>query len=453
MTYRATLLVSILFLSAPATAELLTLERAVETTLQNSHSLRGSAQAITAAEAMSVAARADRMPRLGFEYSVNVSDDPLDAFAAKLRSRSVTASDFEPGNLNDPDTSSLFGAALVLKYNLYNGGRTDAEVARAARDEDSARAQYSRVVQHAVFNVIRAYYATQAAERGLEIARAAATAAEHHAATTRKLVREERTVKSDALTAEVNRAAFSSMRERAATRLRLAKNALSVAMELTEAGGDFDLSPINMRIDPPPLPGLAALLDRAMTQRSDLQALSARLQAAEAAIRSVRAEQGIHVDLIADAALYQDDPLVNESAWRVRGVLRKDLYTGDRIKGKVGAATARHDAVRYEIEARKQQIRGEVRASYEHLRDAMARIALTQGNVARARENVNLIRDRYGEGRTILIDLLQAERALMDAQNEELSAVESLYTAIAGLSLADGSLDARDPQSYTRVKP
>ena len=61
-------------------------------------------------------------------------------------------------------------------------------------------------------------------------------------------------------------------------------------------------------------------------------------------------------------------------------------------------------------------------------------------NVERARENVRLIKQRYGQGRTILIDLLQAERTYTDARNEELISRLGLEVGQAALRLAEGTL-------------
>ena len=154
---------------------------------------------------------------------------------------------------------------------------------------------------------------------------------------------------------------------------------------------------------------------------------------------------------MADTYLYEDNPAVDEASWRVFGVVRKDLYNGGRVKGRVDAAVARAEAVRFRAESLQHQIRAEVHAAYTQLQDSITRFELAKGNVDIARKNVGLITDRYGEGRTILIDLLQAERALVDARNEELAAAQAMLISIAALRLADGSIDASAPDSYLTV--
>jgi len=444
---------AVLFLagfSIHSQAQTLSLADSIHHTLANSNNLRASAQDINAAEAMTRVARAGKLPRIDLQYSANVSDDPLDAFAEKLRTRSVLTEDFVPGRINDPGTSSLFSGGVVLKYSVYNGGRTDAQIHRAVQQEDAARAQHARTIKGLVFNTVRAYYTAQAAEQGLRIAQDAEAAAKQHARTTRRLVREDRTVQSDQLTARVNLSAFESLRAQAETGTKLAYNRLKLAMDMPQTGA-VKVPPLSAQIKAPRLPAINEIEEQALAQRQDLKALSSALSAAQAAVNAARAANSLQLDLMADTFWYQDNPAVNENAWRVFGVLRKDLYNGGLNRGKVDAALARVDAIRFQSEALSQQIRAEVYAAYDQLHDAQARLKIAAGNVATARKNVRLIAERYGQGRTILIDLLQAERALVEARNEELSAAQALITSAAALRLADGSLDPSVPGTYSVV--
>jgi outer membrane protein TolC len=81
-----------------------------------------------------------------------------------------------------------------------------------------------------------------------------------------------------------------------------------------------------------------------------------------------------------------------------------------------------------------------VRVATSRLNEATARRNIAAQSVDKARENVRLVKQRYGEGRTILIDLLMAERVLLEARNEELTAGLGQELSAAQLQLAEGSL-------------
>jgi outer membrane protein TolC len=426
-------------LPTTATAEGFTLEQAVQYALEHNPGLPASRQQIdTAAAAKRLAGLGDQ-PTLALRYSGAFADDPLDSFAAKLKTRSVTAEDFAPDRLNDPATSSLFAGSLVFNYPLYSGGRTGLEVERFAHLEGAAGHAHERQRQQVVSDTVRAYRAVQAAGAGVAIARDARAAAEEHVKTTRKLVREERTVASDQLTAEVNLAAYRALVEQAEGRMRQSLNALELAMGLPSGAAPqtVPLPPVSDALAPE---DAARHEQRALDARLDLKALREQLASAEKAVAAARTGSRPRVDLVADTSLYEDDPLVNEFSWKVMGVVSWDLYNGDRVGSEVAVARSRADEIRQQIPALEARIRGEVRDAHATATEALARIRAAQGSVAVARRNVALVKERYGQGRTILIDLLGAERGLVESRNEELAAQHAWLAARARLASADGSL-------------
>lgn len=105
-----------------------------------------------------------------------------------------------------------------------------------------------------------------------------------------------------------------------------------------------------------------------------------------------------------------------------------------RPRRSLAAAEAR-------LEATRQQAAADVRAAYHALEEARTRVEICADNVGKARRSTELVRGRYGEGRTILIDLLQAERVLVEARMEKLNASAALLTAQANLALAAGTVE------------
>ncbi len=424
-------------------AETVTLEQAVQHTMRENFGLRSAAQAIQTAQAQTQVAESARDPQIALRYSMLASDNPLDAFAERLNTRSVRLQDFEPDRLNNPEISTLFRGGVVLNYPVYTGGRTRAEIDRAEGNTELARMNYERTRQRVAFNTIRAYYAAQAAERGVRIAQDAEAAAKRHARTTRRLVREDRTVKSDQLTAEVNLSAFKGQTIRVMTHAKLAYNGLKVAMGMVQQSA-VSVLPMEMGPLPADRRGVEALEQFSLSARFDLKALQAAAVAARAAVRAAEAGLKPSVDLLADASLYEDHPLVNEYSWRVFGVVRKDLYTGGRTRAEVAAARSYVETIDFQIESLRQAVLRQVRDAYDSIHESRGRLEIAQGNVAKARRNVALIEERYGQGRTLLIDLLGAEQRLVEARNEELDARLSLSTSVAALHLADGSLNPDD---------
>jgi len=76
-----------------------------------------------------------------------------------------------------PDNHS-WKVGVGLKWNLFDGFRREAEVARASAESGRAMAYYRGAQDHAAYQVTRAYLGVKEAGRRVEIARSAAAAAE-----------------------------------------------------------------------------------------------------------------------------------------------------------------------------------------------------------------------------------------------------------------------------------
>jgi len=425
-------------LGTQVAAESFDREQAVRHALAHNPDLFAMREQVAAAGGRTQAAQGARLPSLGLSYSVRSSNNPLDAFADKLNTRSVTTPDFDPARLNHPGTSDLHMTQLALRLPVYAGGRVSASLTSAEEMENYARLQYERARERTAFQTLRAWLNVQAAQEGLAIADDAVKAAQDHARTTAQLAREGRIVVSDKLTAEVNLAAVQSQREQAATRLESARNQLKLVMglpleaEITLAPAAFGTAADNANP--------AEIETRALANRQDLAAARAMHQAAKARVLAARAVHKPSVDFIATHNRFDDNPGFDEHSSSVMGVVSLDLYAGGRHQGEITTALAEERGAQWRVQSLEQTVRHDVREARENLRESRARHATAADNAERAKENVRLVKQRYGQGRTLLIDLLQAERSYTDARSEELVSRVNLEVGQAALQLAEGAL-------------
>ncbi|MHB8742490.1 MAG: TolC family protein [Sulfuricaulis sp.] len=442
MPYRHVILAASLCLgsvvSTALPAETINLEQAVSYSLEHNPDLLAVREQISASGARTRAAKGARLPSLGLSTSASASDNPLDAFANKLNARQVTAPDFDPAHLNHPGTSDLYMTQLALRLPVYTGGRLSATVKSAEDMEQNSRLQYARAREITAFQTICDYLNVQAAQEGLAIAEEAVAAARKHAQTTAQLARAGRIVVSDKLTAEVNLAAVQSSRDQAVTRLESAHNRLKLIMGMP-LDSDITLASTGFNAigDDASLTELEA---RALANRKDLAAARALNQAATARVQATRAAYMPNVDLIASSNWYDNKPGFDNHSSSIMGVIRLELYAGGQHESEISAALAEDQEMQWRVQALEQSAQDDVREAYDGLREAQARHATAADNVERARANVRLVEQRYGQGRTILIDLLQAERAYTDARLEELGSRLNQDIGQASLQLADGTL-------------
>lgn len=421
-----------------ASAAPLTLDEAVQRALTHNPELRAADRQTQAAQARAQAAQVLFRPQVDLRYMARRSDNPLDAFADKLNTRSVTAADLAPAAINEPGTSSVHVTQLSIELPLYTGGRLVAQKRAAADAAEATRLAYEHRRLTTVYNTIQAYRSAQAGARGMSIADDAVEAAREHAATTARLARQGRIAVSDRMTAELNLAAVQSLREQAAHRQRLALDDLRRLLGLP-ADAELSLPPW----EPTPISASTNPSDstqRGLSLRKDLQAQSILLNASRSKIGAARAAFQPQVSVIAADSWYADDAALDNKSQSIMGVVSMNLFNGGRDWH--GLTAAQHETAESELrlEAMRESIRSEVHAAASRLMEADARRRIAAESVNKARETVRLVKQRYGEGRTILIDLLMSERVLVEARNEELTAALNQELSVAQLQLAEGSL-------------
>jgi len=434
---RATTLWGALILSVGAQAETLNLDEAIRYALHHNPELRAAESRTAAANDRAKAAKGAFLPQLGVRYMARRSDNPLDAFADKLNTRSVTAADLSPAAINEPGTSSLHATTLSIEMPIYTGGRLTAG-ARAARDQaETARLAYGHHRQTVAYLTLRAYRNAQAAAQGVQIAEDAVAAARQHAETTTRLVRQGRIVASDRLTAELNQSTMESMLAQMQNRQRLAHEELRLIAGLPP---ETDIRLPHWERLAPPQPAGADGEARALATRQDLKAQEARLRAARAGITAARSVFHPQISVVAADSWYDENAALDNNSQSIMGVVSLNLFNGGRDWHGLSAARRDADQAAAELDGVRQAVMRDVRVARSRLTEALARRQIAEQGVDKARETVRLVNQRYGEGRTILIDLLMAERVLVEARTEELNASVLAELAAAELQLAEGTL-------------
>jgi outer membrane protein TolC len=422
-----------------AAAELLSVDEAIRHALSQNPELRAADRQAQAADARADAAWGAFLPQIGVRYQVRRSDNPLDAFADKLNTRTVTDADLTSARLNNPETSTLHTTQLSVELPLYTGGRLVAGRREASAYAEAARLGYERRQQATAYNTLHAYRAAQTTAYAVTIANDAVEAAREHAETTARLVRQGRIVASDRMTAELNLASAESLREQAASRQRLALEDLRLMMGLP-ADAALLLPPWKNPAAPAAVTAAAESEQRALSTRNDLHANEALLAASRTKITAARAAFHPQVGVVAADSWYDDNAALDNKSQSIMGVVSMNLFSGGRDWHGLTAAQRETEQTELRLEGARQAVRGEVRAAASRLTEATARRNIAEQSVEKARENVRLVKQRYGEGRTILIDLLMAERVLVEARNEELTAGLSQELSAAQLQLAEGTL-------------
>ncbi len=199
------------------------------------------------------------------------------------------------------------------------------------------------------------------------------------------------------------------------------------------------LPPLASELHPPELPVLdeAALVARALASHPELAALRAMVRASESEVALARREFLPDFTLRAGyETSWQEDPLKPVVGVEVNVPLQLA-----RRRAALEEAQARLAREEHRVRGAEDRIRFEVASAAERLREAQQLLEISQRRrIPPARDRVVSARAAFAAGRGSFLEFVDAERALLAAELEELAVHASLASRRAALSRAVGEI-------------
>ncbi|MBP9914779.1 MAG: TolC family protein [Thiobacillaceae bacterium] len=429
--WRSVFLTAILAMAAPVWAEKLEYKQCVDLALAQNPDLAVSRSQIEQAEAALRQAEGNRLPRLNLSLTASRSNDPLNAFGMKLGQSNVSFGDFGPpaggpfGNypanlntLNDPDDVNNFNTRIELLVPVYNGGMVQSYVDTAKAYVRAAQSGDQVARQQLAKHVLMAYEGVHTARAYIKLANEAKVAAEEYARISEKLHKQGMVVKSDVLSARANLedVKVKVVEARNAEAAALDQLALLMGKSLDEP---LDVGePVNPRL----LPGSASdLRAQAVNEHAGLRALRSQVEGAGAQVGAARASKKPQFNVMLRQDWNDENLGVDASSYTVAGVLSWAAFDG----GTTNAAIDRAQAQRSELVAKLRQAEEGVAYQVTEARrkalEAEEKIVAREAGLEQAREAQRLVKKRYENGVTTLIEVLGAQ-AQFDKANADLVA-------------------------------
>lgn len=175
-------------------------------------------------------------------------------------------------------------------------------------------------------------------------------------------------------------------------------------------------------------------INQALSQRADLKAADAQLQAAVRAKAAARAERYPSISVNADVGGIGVTPSQLQTTYTATANMKIPIWQGGRVSGDVEQADATLSQRRAEYEDLKGQIEGDVRSAFLDLQAAASQVEVAQKNLQVTREAAELTRQKLEAGVSTTVDYTQAEETATNAQLDYINAV--FAHNIAKLSLA-----------------
>lgn len=405
-------------------AETWTVSDALRYARTNAPDARIARQRMSAAFAVLEQANSAFWPAVRLHSSYTRTDNPVSVFGMALNQRSYSPSlDFN--RVPDADDWNVRG---VVSVPLYAGGRNKAGRAAAQAGVQAAAAEAEATRNALEFEVARTCATVAKTRRFLEAAEAGVRSYETNRWLAQTRLDGGSILRSEVLELEVRLAGAREDWVRARNGANLAVLGLKRLLGLDR--------PIDLAEG---LPSLAGPGEGKVASRPELNALAARVEAAEAEVR--RAEAGHRPKVEAFGQVEHDlgwEFDGNGQSYAAGVVAQWDLWDGHRTRGKVREAQASLEAAREEYEKLRLGLDVELEQSRLQLQEADERLQVTRDAVAQAEEAARLERARFEQGLALATQLIDAETAVITARVRVAEAEADRFTAAAAVRRCHG---------------
>jgi len=401
---------AILLMPRPAAASSMTLGDAIEKALANNPSLRLSSVSLQSAETEVSRAEA------GFHPTVSADLGMTEGFARSGEEQSYQSA----------------SAGVSARYNLYDGGSDRASLQAARKDSSAAGMDYQLERETLFLNVTNAYLDVLGNSEIVTVRE------EELAAARSQLDRIEALYKAgsrpvtdlyqqQASVKEAELALISSQRDLTVSRLDL-----QVSLGLEDDPG--------LTIFDPVLQGSTGIevstdleeqVRTALAKRSDVAALKARLEAAQARISQARTGDSVSLDLTGGVSTgysslaedgFWDQMKDNNMSASVGLTLSIPLYDAGQTGHAVRQAELDLTSQQLALSRLKLQVRQELGQALEDYRTAVKTLDVSTARLQWAEKALESVRARYEAGAASLVELNDARSEAVQARSDVVNA-------------------------------
>ncbi len=188
-------------------------------------------------------------------------------------------------------------------------------------------------------------------------------------------------------------------------------------------------------------------LQRGFSSRADIRAAEASVRSAEQSLKAAHAERLPNLAVDANFGAAGVTPSRHSTGvYTVSGLLTIPLYEGGRIHGEIQQAEAALHQRQAELEDARGQVDQDVRQAFINLNAAADQVGVSQSNVTLSHTLLDQSRDRFAAGIADSVELVQAEQAAVEADDDFITAVYEHNLAKISLARAMGNAEANLPQ-------
>ena len=396
--------------TATADDKILSLQEALAKALQNNHEIIAFHNSLASQKEDIGIARSNLMPKLTMEERFLRTNNPTYVFMSKLNQGRFTVGDFDITSLNDtaPESDfqtsfSIFQPLLAMQANI---GIDMSETAYAAKKEEFFRKQ-----EEIILHVAQNYLMAQMAEEYIKVAEKGVEDAKEHLRIAQVSFDNELGLYADTLRASTAVTEAEQKLVSARKNLKVAQRSLGMLLVLDE-------SVATTREDIAiPLHDMEYYTSRAR-ERRDIQSMQHHFENAR---NNLRMSAAAIVPTLGVGSSYQlndkDIPFGSDGeSWQVFALFSWEFFDGTKRHHEKQKAHYQIEEAREQLERQKDGAAFQVFESFLGVEEARKNAELAKAALATAEEGQRLVRIRYENSLSPLVDLLDAQVSLDQAR-------------------------------------
>jgi len=404
--------------------EPLNLKQAIKFGIANNPGLSASAWDTEAARAEKEIAEAEMLPRVNAVggYTHYMDDQRLAPVTGPGQS----------GKFSD----DILSGDLVLTMPLFTAGRLQNQV--KARDFFllSAKHKLIRNRQELVFNISSVFHSILAQRKVIESLEFSQKALTEHRRRVEQLIDAEKAAQVDMLRTEVR---LADVEQKLISERNTLDVQRSVLAELLGAE-DRSIEITGWLQNEPRDIDFEEGLHKAYAQRPDLMSEETELQALDRLVDSAKAQHWPQIDLQAayGGRWAADSTGISDDTGSIGVLFTLPIFEGGRIDATIRREQSRLNAARQRTQALRLQVRQQVQSAASTVESNLARIKATEKSIEQAQESLRIESQKYELGKGTIIDVLDSQAALLEAQTNYYRVLADYNIALAQWELATG---------------
>lgn len=398
----------LLLLVVGATAQnntvLLSLQQAIDSTLQRNKDVQLAMLEQRIAHSKFKEMNAIFLPQVDFSFTALHSDNPLNVFGFKLQQQSVQATDFNPALLNNPKSIGDFTSKLQVKQPILNLDMIYLRKA-VAKQADIYGYKTQRTKEYLIYEVQKAYLQLQLLYQQVVVLQEALATAQATALFVQNRVEAGLMQRADLMNTKVVITGIESSIAEANSNIANVSDFLSLLMD-KPYGTLYKVQQTDIDI--------AANIDKAIPEnRADFAAMQAAIDASDLAMDASRKSYLPKLNAFASYQ-YNDRSLFGfgSGSYLAGAMLSWDIFKGNSTKNKLATQQLERSRIAEQLDVQRKQSELELAKTIRQYNDAKFLIAQQEAAVATATEALRMLKDRHEQGLAGNTDLLMAQNQL-----------------------------------------